>query len=36
MLSLVEKFAPFPEGEGLRKIEKSEMATLSAKRGHTA
>ncbi|KAK3934345.1 Fructosamine kinase-domain-containing protein [Diplogelasinospora grovesii] len=35
MYYLIDKYAPFPEGEGPPKLEKSEMASLSAERDHT-
>ncbi|KAI0183666.1 Fructosamine kinase-domain-containing protein [Xylaria flabelliformis] len=36
MYYLIDKFAPFPEGEGPSKLEESEMAKLSDERDHTA
>ncbi|KAH9906959.1 Fructosamine/Ketosamine-3-kinase [Xylariomycetidae sp. FL2044] len=35
MYHLVDKFAPFPEGEGPSKLAESDMASLSAERDHT-
>ncbi|PTB37377.1 hypothetical protein M441DRAFT_40114 [Trichoderma asperellum CBS 433.97] len=36
MYYLIDKYAPFPEGEGPPKLDKSEMVSLSAERDHTA
>lgn len=33
---LVDKYAPFREGEGPARLHQSERATLSAERDHTA
>lgn len=35
MCYLVEKFDPFPEAEAPRRLDESEMATLSEERDHT-
>lgn len=35
MYYLIDKYAPFSTGEGPPRLEKSEMATLSAERDHT-
>ena len=35
MCYLVEKFDPFPEGEAPRRLDDSEMASLSGERDHT-
>jgi protein-ribulosamine 3-kinase len=36
MYYLIDKYAPFTEGEGPKKIDDSEFATLSAERDHAA
>jgi len=36
MYYLIEKYAPFPAGEGPRKLVEEEFATLTAERDHTA
>ena len=35
MFYLIEKYAPFNEGEGPKRLHKDERATLSAERDHT-
>jgi len=35
MYYLIEKYAPFPEGEGPQRLSESEFASLSAERDHT-
>lgn len=35
MYYLIDKFAPFPEGERPLKLHKSEIVSLSAERDHT-
>jgi protein-ribulosamine 3-kinase len=36
MYYLIDKYAPFPEGEGPPKLDESEMVSLSAERDHAA
>ena len=36
MYYLIDKFAPFAEGEGPPRLNQSERAALSAERDHTA
>jgi protein-ribulosamine 3-kinase len=35
MYYLIDKYAPFTEGEGPRKLAESDFASLSAERDHT-
>jgi len=35
MLFLIDKYAPFPEGERPATLQEAEMASLSSERDHT-
>ena len=35
MYFLIDKYAPFPEGEGPLRLEQTQMDTLSSERDHT-